>query len=274
MQRKQCPRGLLVFIVLLALVATGCNKLKARDELNKGVAQYKNAKFDRAIEHFQRAIELDPALLNARLYLATAYASQYIPGAPSEENIRMGEQALREFEKVLEVDPNNLSAIDGIGSILFNMGGNPFKPELMERSKQFHMKHIQIKPDDPEPYYWIGVINWTLAYRHNKELRVAYNQRNPARQVKDVDPLPLSLREQFARTHGTIVDEGIRHLEKAIELNPQYDEAMAYLNLLYRQKADQVTSEREREQYIAKAEALVDKVKEVRQMKEAAAPTS
>jgi tetratricopeptide (TPR) repeat protein len=274
MQRKRSPRGLLVFVVLLGLVTTGCNKLKARDELNKGVAQYKNAKFDRAIEHFQRAIELDPTLLNARLYLATAYASQYIPGAPSEENIRMGEQALREFEKVLEVDPNNLSAIDGIGSILFNMGGNPFKPELMERSKQFHMKHIQIKPDDPEPYYWIGVIDWTLAYRHNKELRVTYNQRNPTRQVKDVDPLPLSLREQFARTHGAIVDEGIRHLEKAIELNPQYDEAMAYLNLLYRQKADQVTSEQEREQYIAKAEALVDKVKEVRQMKEAAAPTS
>ncbi len=274
MQRKHSPRGLLIFVVLLALVATGCNKLKARDELNKGVAQYKSAKFDRAIEHFQRAIELDPELLNARLYLATAYASQYIPGAPSEENIRMGEQAVREFEKVLEVDPNNLSALDGIGSILFNMGGNPFKPDLMERSKQFHMKHIQIKPDDPEPYYWVGVIDWTLAYRQNKELRAEYNRRNPNRQVKDVDPLPVSLREQFARSHGAIVDEGIRHLEKAIELNPQYDEAMAYLNLLYRQKADQVTSEQEREQYIAKAEALVDKVKEVRQMKEAAAPTS
>ncbi len=274
MQRKHSPRGLLIFVVLLALVATGCNKLKARDELNKGVAQYKSAKFDRAIEHFQRAIELDPELLNARLYLATAYASQYIPGAPSEENIRMGEQAVREFEKVLEVDPNNLSALDGIGSILFNMGGNPFKPDLMERSKQFHMKHIQIKPDDPEPYYWVGVIDWTLAYRQNKELRADYNRRNPNRQVKDVDPLPVSLREQFARSHGAIVDEGIRHLEKAIELNPQYDEAMAYLNLLYRQKADQVTSEQEREQYIAKAEALVDKVKEVRQMKEAAAPTS
>ncbi|MCL6565024.1 MAG: tetratricopeptide repeat protein [Acidobacteriia bacterium] len=274
MQRKPSPRGLLIFVALLALVATGCNKLKARDELNKGVAQYKSAKFDRAIEHFQRAIELDPELLNARLYLATAYASQYIPGAPSEENIRMGEQAVREFEKVLEVDPNNLSALDGIGSILFNMGGNPFKPELMERSKQFHMKHIQIKPDDPEPYYWVGVINWTLAYRQNKELRAEYNRRNPNRQVKDVDPLPVSLREQFARSHGAMVDEGIRHLEKAIELNPQYDEAMAYLNLLYRQKADQVTSEQEREQYIAKAEALVDKVKEVRQMKEAAAPTS
>jgi tetratricopeptide (TPR) repeat protein len=274
MHRNHFPRGLVVLVALLALAATGCNKLKARDELNKGVAQYKSAKFDLAIEHFKRAIELDPALLNARLYLATAYASQYIPGAPSEENIRMGEQAIREFEKVLEVDPNNLSAIDGIGSILFNMGGNPFKPELLERSKQYHKKHIELKPDDPEPYYWVGVIDWTLAYRANKELRTEYNNRNPLRQVKDIDPLPLNLRTEFAKTHGATVDEGIQHLEKAIELNPQYDDAMAYLNLLYRQKADQVTSEQEREQYIAKAEALVDKVKEVRQMKEAAAPTT
>ncbi len=274
MLRNSLPRGLVVLVALLALAATGCNKLKARDELNKGVAQYKSAKFERAIEHFKRAIELDPELLNARVYLATAYASQYIPGAPSEENIRMGEQAIREFEKVLEVDPNNLSAIDGIGSLLFNMGGNPFKPELLRRSREFHMRHIEIKPDDPEPYYWVGVIDWTLAYRANKELRAEYNNRNPRRQVKDADPLPLSLRDDFAQLHGEVVDEGIRHLEKAIELNPQYDDAMAYLNLLYRQKADQVTSEAEREQYIAKAEALVDKVKEVRQMKEAAAPTT
>jgi len=79
-------------------------------------------KFDQSIEDFKQAKDLDPTLMNARLYLATAYATQYIPGAPSEENIRMGEAAIKEFQDVLSVDPNNISAIDGIGSILFNMG--------------------------------------------------------------------------------------------------------------------------------------------------------
>jgi len=74
--------------VALILVAgiSGCNKLRARDLLNKGVAAFKNAQFDAAVEDFKEAKDLDPDLLNARLYLATAYASQYIPGAPSDRN--------------------------------------------------------------------------------------------------------------------------------------------------------------------------------------------
>ena len=64
-------------ILLLAAGLSGCSKLKARDLLNKGVAAFKNAQYDTAIEDFKQAKELDPGLMNARLYLATAYASQY-----------------------------------------------------------------------------------------------------------------------------------------------------------------------------------------------------
>ena len=67
-------RVLTVLAVLLALFSTvGCNKLRARDQLNKGVLAYKNAKYEDAIEHFKNAVELDHSLTNARLYLATAY---------------------------------------------------------------------------------------------------------------------------------------------------------------------------------------------------------
>ena len=65
---------------LVMLSTTGCSKLQARDQLNKGVQSYKNAKYEEAINHFQQAVSLDPSLLNARLYLATAFAQQYIPG--------------------------------------------------------------------------------------------------------------------------------------------------------------------------------------------------
>ncbi len=62
------------------LSATGCDKLRARDQLNKGVAAYRNGKYEEAIDHFQQASSLDPKLLNAQLYLATALANQYTPG--------------------------------------------------------------------------------------------------------------------------------------------------------------------------------------------------
>lgn len=252
---------------LLILVAgvSGCSKLKARDLLNKGVAAFKNGLYDAAIEDFKQAKDLDPGLMNARLYLATAYASQYIPGAPSDQNVRLGTQAVNEFKEVLQIEPTNISAIDGIGSIIFQMAGQPYDPKKFEESKSYHQKHIDLRPNDPEPYYWIGVIDWTLAFRANGELRAEYNRNNIKKQVKDTDPLPASVRADYTAKFGAMVEEGITDLQKAIQVRPDYDDAMAYLNLLYRRKADMVESADERASLQKQADDLIDKVKEIKQ---------
>lgn len=267
--RRHLP---LLIIALAAVVGTaGCNKLSARDKLNKGVQNFKGGRYEAAIEFFKQAKELDPSLMNARLYLATAYATQYIPGAPSEENIRTGQQAVAEFREVLSKEPDSLSAIDGIGSILYNMGGQPFDPKKFEESREFHQRHIKLQPNDPEPYYWVGLINWTLSFRANGKMRIDYNA-DARKPVKDIDPLPEKLRAQFAQEYGPVVDEGIQALEQAIKLRPDYDDAFAYLNLLYRQKADQDTTPQEREDHLAKADSLVEQFKVIKQRK-MASPT-
>ncbi len=265
----------LAVVLLCAVAFAGCDKLKARDLLNKGVASYKNAQYDQAIEYFKKAKDLDPGLLNARLYLATAYASQYIPGAPSEENVRKGNEAIAEFKEILANDPNNLNAIDGIGSILFQMAGTPFSPEKFEESKSYHQKHTQLKPEDPEPYYWVGLIDWTLAYRANSEIRAEYNKSNVKKQIRDTDPLPAKAREEYASKYGPLVEEGIKTLQQGINVKPDYDDAMAYLNLLYRRKADMVDSAEERASLLKQADDLMDKVKEIKQKRmEAPQPTA
>ena len=267
-------RRVAAVLALLVVVAgfSGCNKLKARDLLNKGVAAFKNGQYDAAVEDFKQAKDLDPSLLNARLYLATAYASQYIPGAPSEQNKNIGRQAIQEFKDILGTNPDNLSAIDGIGSILFQMAGTPYDPKLFEESKTYHQKHIQLKPEDPEPYYWIGVIDWTLAFRANSEMRKDYNEKNIRKQVRDTEPLPAAIRGEYLEKYGPLIDEGISDLQKAISIRPDYDDAMAYLNLLYRRKADTVASADERAALLKQADDLVDRVKEVKQ-KRASQPT-
>jgi tetratricopeptide (TPR) repeat protein len=260
--------------VLITMVAgvSGCNKLRARDLLNKGVAAFKNAQFDAAVEDFKQAKELDPELVNARLYLATAYASQYIPGAPSDENMRHGQEAITEYKDVLDKDPNNLSAIDGLASILYQMAGQPYDEKKFDESKSYHQKHIALRPNDPQPYYSIGVIDWAIAYRGNTEMRADYNKAHINKQVKDTDPLPPDVRTEYVNKFGTMVDDGITSLKKAIELKPDYDDAMTYLNLLYRRKADMVESSAERDQYTKMADDLLDKVKEIKQ-KRAEQPT-
>jgi tetratricopeptide (TPR) repeat protein len=256
----------LAAMLILTVGVSGCNKLKARDLLNKGVNAFKAGQSDAAIEDFKRSTELDPSLMMARVYLATAYASLYIPGAPSPENKARGDQAITEFKNILEIDPNNLTAIDGIGSLLFQMAGTPPVNEKgFEESKTFHQRHIQIKPDDPEPYYWNGVIDWTLAWRGNAVMRLDYNKNNIKKQVHDDQPLPAPVRADYAAKYGTLVDEGISDLQKAISLKPDYDDAMAYLSLLYRRKADMVESADERASLEKQADDLLEKIKEIKQ---------
>jgi hypothetical protein len=52
-----------------------------------------------------------------------------------------------------------------------------------------------------------------------------------------------------------------------MELRPDYDDAMAYLNLLLRQKADMETTPEARDADVKQADDLVDKVKAIKQRK-------
>ena len=192
-------------------------RAQAHDFLKQGVQAFKAGQFDQAIEDFKRAKELNPSLLNASLYLATTYMNQYIPGAPSKENTKLGQQAIEEYRAVLAQDPTNLSAIDGMGSILYNMAGTPFNPETMAEAKKYHQKHIDINPKDPEPYYWVGVIDWSLAYRANRDLRQNWTQKKSVT-LATTEALPEVVRQEFENQFENIVDEGIDHTRQAIVL--------------------------------------------------------
>ena len=264
--QRNLKNGLFVVAVATAMVASaGCDKLKARDKLNKGVQAYKAAQFDVAVEDFKEAKALDPKLMNARLFLATAYATQYIPGAPSKENTDMGNQAIAEFKDVLTVDPNNLSAIDGIGSLLYNMA-TPYNEDLLNQSKQYHMEHIKVAPNDPQSYYWIAVIDWNIAFHGNRALREDYN-KNARKPLKETDPLPDKLAQEYGQKYGSLIDEGIQYSKDAMARKPEYDDAMAYLNLLYRSKADMETSPDARDADLKTADDLVHKVQIIKQQR-------
>src|SRR5260370_35454867 len=105
-------RSLIVMALLgaLDLGSTGCDKLKARDNLKRGVQSFTNAKYPEAVAYFQKAVQLDPTFPTTHTYLAIAYMSQYIPGAESPENVRMAENAFTEFQKVLELDTKDDNA--------------------------------------------------------------------------------------------------------------------------------------------------------------------
>jgi tetratricopeptide (TPR) repeat protein len=222
-------RVLTVLAVLLALLSSvGCNKLRARDKLNKGVQAYKNAKYEDAIENFKDAVELDPSLVNARLYLATAYMGQYIPGADSPDNNRYAEEAINTFKQVLDQHPpkeQQIHSLKGIASMYF-------QEKKFPEAKEYYQKIAQLDPNDPETYYSLAVIDWMQAYQPDQKARAELGLK-PTDELKD-----KKVCEQLKDQNTEKVEEGIQYLDKALQLRPDYDDAMAYLNLLYRQKAE------------------------------------
>jgi tetratricopeptide (TPR) repeat protein len=230
---KTSARVMTLLAVLLALIsAVGCGKLRARDQLNKGVQAYKNAKYEDAIEHFKNAVAYDPSLTNARLYLATAYAQQYIPGADAPDNNRYAEQAIEVFKGVLARHPGReqqVHSLKGIASLYFNM-------KKFDQAKEYYQKVIDLDPNDPETYYSIAVIDWTQAYqrRMDERAKLGLKPTDDLKDKKDCQELLKSIKDANAPQ----VQDGMAKLQKALELRPDYDDAMAYLNLLYREQAD------------------------------------
>ncbi len=121
----------------------------------------------------------------------------------------------------------------------------------------YDKKNTEIDQQDPIPYYSIGVIDRALAPRGNAERRRAFNQTVGGEGLKDGDPLPEVLRVEYAHQYESVVDDGIESLNQAIQLKPDYDDAMAYLNLLYRRKADMAATPTDRERYTEMADGLL-----------------
>ncbi len=222
-------RVLTVLAVLLALFSTvGCNKLRARDQLNKGVQAYKNAKYEDAIEHFKDAVELDPTLVNARLYLATAYMGQYIPGADSPDNNRYADSAIDVFKQVLALNPpkeQQIHSLKGIASMYF-------QEKKFTQAQEYYKKIADMDPNDPETYYSLAVIDWMQAYQPDQKARIELGLK-PTDELKDKKAC-----DQLKEANAKEVEDGIQNLQKALQLRPDYDDAMAYLNLMYRQRAE------------------------------------
>jgi tetratricopeptide (TPR) repeat protein len=212
---------------LLTLV-TGCHRLQARDQLNKGVSAYKNARYEEAINHFQQAVNLDPSLPMARLYLATAYAQQVIPDVNTPENLKNAQMAIDGFQQVLDKDSKDINSLKGIASLYFNTG----KYDL---AKQWQQKVIAVDPQDAEAAYTIGVIDWGAARRN----AVAALQGAGLQDQADGNPkLPKAACQKLQQQNAPLVQEGMDYLQKAVQIRPSYDDAMAYINLMYRRKAD------------------------------------
>ena len=235
------PARITAFAVTLAgmvLAMSGCKQLEARDQLNKGVDAYKSAHFEEAIGHFQQATQLDPNLPMAKTYLATALAQNVVPGLDTPENLKAAQQAIDIFKEVLAKDPTDVNSMKQVAGIYFNIV-NPSNHaewlENLENAKEWQKKVLAADPKDPEAAYTVGVIDWTEAHQNSLTAlqSVGMNPDGEGNQKA-----PKKVMEPLSAQNGALVTEALQYLNQAVANRANYDDAMVYLNLVYRSKAD------------------------------------
>ena len=85
-----------------------------------------------------------------------------------------------------------------------------------------------------EDYYTLGVIAWTQWLVPDRGAR---NKMN----MKPEDPGPLKdkkTRDELKVKYRPMLDEAVANMQKALDIDKEYDDAMAYMNLLIRYRAD------------------------------------
>lgn len=226
-------RAHLALACIVAVTMGGSTPVSAqepsvKEEIRAGILAYQFSNYSGAAEHFQSALQLDPNSIEARLGLANSYAQQYIPGDESPTNTGMAAQAIDGFKAVLKdesTDQQRYRVTVSIASLSYNM-------KRWDDAREYYMKAIELNPDDAHNYFSMAIIDWTLAYPARVKMR---DQMKLPDSAMISDPAACAaLRTQS----GHYVDDGIQSLEKALQLKPDDGDAMAYMNLLYRERAE------------------------------------
>ncbi len=196
--------------------------------IDAGVASFKEAHYDEAVANFSKATQLEPGNEKAHLYLATAYAYQVVPDLETPENLHTASSALAEFDIVLKAHPKDLTAIRQEASLYRNI-------KQFDQAKALEKRVITIDPHDADAFYAIGSIDWIQAYKN----AVAILTTEGLTDIGDGNPnLSRAGCDALIAKNKALVDEGIASLTQAIELKPDFDDAMQYLQLTYRRHAD------------------------------------
>jgi tetratricopeptide (TPR) repeat protein len=245
-----------LLLLLAAASIWAQNPTESRAALNQGVQAFQNARYAESIQFFQEAVDLDPSFATARLYLATAYMQQFIPGNDSPENNQMATRAQDAFLKVLDLDPGNTVATASIASLYLNQ-------KRWSDAREWYQRLIAANPTNADAYYSLGFIAWSEWYP-------AYQQARTKLGMRPETPGPISdsaVRHDLSARFSATLEDGLADLRKTLELNPQYEDAMSYMNLLVRERADLLDTQAEYQRDTAEADQWVQKAIETKRQK-------
>ena len=266
MSMRRQRAAVTALLLLLAAGISGCNKLKAKQEIKKGNEFARAQQYQTALAAYQEALRLDPNEKRLHKSIGYAYMGMYQPGSKHAKDLEIAGKSIEHlktyvdafpedrkarevllsmylaterfddavgfYQTMLKEDPKDTRAMGSLASIYFKKGD-------FDQGVEWLKRRIAVEPPDtrPEVYHLIGAQAWDRSYNY-----------------PNIDPME----------RARIVDQGLEALNEAMKLRPDYFEALSYINLLYREKAKMETDPLRQQEYMAQADQYRAQAMELR----------
>jgi tetratricopeptide (TPR) repeat protein len=151
----------------------------------------------------------------------------------------------RQYQDVLSREPLNKQAIQGMIAVSMDA-------TRLSEAREWALKLTQADGADKNAWYTVGVLDWAIVYPEFIEAKQRAGVPSQDYFIPDAN-----VREALRNRFTGQIDEGERMLQTALQIDPSYAGAMAYMNLLERLKSGIAENSAHSADLITKADAWV-----------------
>jgi tetratricopeptide (TPR) repeat protein len=266
-----------VIALPLALALAGCDLVQAKAAFKDGNRLYKEENYRRAIDEYQRAVDLKPDFAEAHFYLASSHQSLYRPGKEGDENRMRLDKAIEHYERSLAVnnaDTPNLQQVrlNTLGALTAIYSDPPL--QNYEKALGYAEQLVKDNPNDTKNLY--AMANLYEKFGRVAEAEQTYvkvTEQNPS-DAKACGALAAFYNKALWDEKGEVWVEGtskgarrakfenaIATLERCADIDAadpsgHYKLAMFFWDKAYR---DPLLSDKEKNEYADKGITAIDK---------------
>jgi len=231
----------LAAVLVVATLAGGCSGLADRQSMNEGHRHYKAERYEQAAAAYERILSRHPDHYMATYMTALSYMALYHPGSTHIKDWEYCNKAIAAFEKCLSLRAPSVEMRDRVRAyylalltsaerteraanylqtmltkdptnkgLMMQLAGIYAKKGDVENALKYYTQRANAEPGNKEAWYTIGVVCWERSYRGGVMISMEERER--------------------------LVNMGVEALNKALALDADYFDALAYANLIHREK--------------------------------------